>query len=102
MIPLTARTPSLIEIEPAVVHPAALPDRIYATLKHRILTCSMLPEENEERVAAFLGRVPGFGVRPATAEPELQQHLTLEGYLRLTPASAGTDGFFVAVLERDK
>lgn len=43
MIPLTALTPSLIELEPSVTPPAALPDRIYATLKHRILTCSMRP-----------------------------------------------------------
>ena len=35
--------PSLIELDPAVTRPAALPDRIYATLKHRILTCAMLP-----------------------------------------------------------
>jgi DNA-binding GntR family transcriptional regulator len=34
---------SLIELDPAVTRPAALPDRIYATLKHRILTCAMLP-----------------------------------------------------------
>jgi len=45
MIPLTERTPSVIELDPAVSPPAALPDRIYATLKHRILTCSMLPGE---------------------------------------------------------
>ena len=35
--------PSLIELDPAVTRPAALPDRIYAILKHRILTCAMLP-----------------------------------------------------------
>jgi GntR family transcriptional regulator, rspAB operon transcriptional repressor len=44
MTHLTAhRAPSLIEIDPAVSTPVALPDRIYATLKHRILTCAMLP-----------------------------------------------------------
>jgi DNA-binding GntR family transcriptional regulator len=45
MIPLTGRTPSLIELDPEVTPPTALPDRIYATLKHRILTCSMAPGE---------------------------------------------------------
>src|SRR5687768_10057618 len=45
MIPLIERTPSLIELDPVVRAPAALPDRIYATLKHRILTCSMPPGE---------------------------------------------------------
>ena len=41
-----------------------------------------------------------FAVRAATVDPELTPFLTPEGYLRLTPASADTDGFFVAVLER--
>ncbi|HEX5377921.1 MAG TPA: RsmB/NOP family class I SAM-dependent RNA methyltransferase, partial [Phenylobacterium sp.] len=66
------------------------------------VTCSVLPEEDEDRVAAFLRDVGGYAVRPATDHPDLKQHLTPEGFLRLTPASAGTDGFFVAVLERDK
>ncbi|MEI6440866.1 MAG: RsmB/NOP family class I SAM-dependent RNA methyltransferase [Alphaproteobacteria bacterium] len=62
------------------------------------VTCSVLAEEDEDRVAAFMARCPGFAVRPATTQ--FIQHLTPEGYLRLTPKSAGTDGFFVAVLER--
>ncbi|HMP63783.1 MAG TPA: MFS transporter, partial [Phenylobacterium sp.] len=65
------------------------------------VTCSVLPEEDEDRVAAFLARTDGtFAVRPATTDPELTPFLTAQGYLRLTPASADTDGFFVAVLER--
>lgn len=35
--------PSLIELDPEITRPVALSDRIYATLKHRILTCAMLP-----------------------------------------------------------
>ena len=62
------------------------------------VTCSVLAEEDEDRVAAFMARSPGFAVRPATTQ--FVQHLTPEGYLRLTPRTAGTDGFFVAVLER--
>lgn len=62
------------------------------------VTCSVLAEEDEDRVSAFLARCPGFAVRPATAQ--FVQHLTPEGYLRLTPRTAGTDGFFVAVMER--
>ena len=65
------------------------------------VTCSVLPEEDEDRVAAFLEATRGYRVKPATDSPELKQYLTPEGYLRLTPASAGTDGFFVAVLEHD-
>lgn len=60
------------------------------------VTCSLLAEENEDRVAAFLARHPGFAVRPAPF-PDL---VSPEGFLRLSPRRAGTDGFFAAVLER--
>jgi 16S rRNA (cytosine967-C5)-methyltransferase len=66
------------------------------------VTCSVLPEEDEDRVAAFLARVPGFVATPATDNPKLTRHLTAEGFLRLTPRTAGTDGFFVAVLEKPR
>ncbi len=65
------------------------------------VTCSILPREDEDRVEAFLARQGGaFQVQPATDRPELTPWLTPQGYLRLTPAGAQTDGFFVAVLER--
>jgi 16S rRNA (cytosine967-C5)-methyltransferase len=48
-------------------------------------TCSLLSEENEDQVTAFLARHPGF---------------TQVDSLSLTPARNGTDGFFAAVLER--
>jgi 16S rRNA (cytosine967-C5)-methyltransferase len=64
------------------------------------VTCSVLPEEDEDRVAAFLARADGFAVKPATDDPKLTQHLTAEGFLRLSPKTSGTDGFFVAVLEK--
>ncbi|HEX2559266.1 RsmB/NOP family class I SAM-dependent RNA methyltransferase [Phenylobacterium sp.] len=64
------------------------------------VTCSVLPEEDEDRIAAFLQRHDGFEVRPATADPALTGWLTPEGFLRLSPRTAATDGFFVAVLER--
>ena len=63
------------------------------------VTCSVLPEEDEDRVEAFLARQPDFRLRPATDHPDLQRFLTPQGYLRLSPASSDTDGFFVAVLE---
>ncbi|MDP3854632.1 RsmB/NOP family class I SAM-dependent RNA methyltransferase [Phenylobacterium sp.] len=66
------------------------------------VTCSVLPEEDEDRVAAFLVRTQGFVVRPATDNPDLTRHLTDEGHLRLSPRASGTDGFFVAVLEKTK
>jgi 16S rRNA (cytosine967-C5)-methyltransferase len=64
------------------------------------VTCSVLPEEDEDRVAAFLARTEGFAVKPATDDPKLTQHLTADGFLRLSPKTSGTDGFFVAVLEK--
>ena len=62
------------------------------------VTCSLLAEENEDRVAAFLERHPEFTARPIALDGVA--HVTPEGYLRLTPHRAGTDGFFAAVLER--
>lgn len=76
------------------------------------ITCSVLPEENEEQIAAFLARMPDFSLGDTsaafatvtgTAAPDLTC-LRLDGHegsmLRLTPALTGTDGFFVAVLNR--
>lgn len=62
------------------------------------VTCSLFAEENEDRVAAFVARMPDFQV--ARAEGVADTFLTTEGYLRLSPRTAGTDGFFVAVLQR--
>lgn len=61
------------------------------------VTCSILAEENEDRLAAFRERHPGFAAKPV----ELADlPTTPEGYVRMTPLKTGTDGFFVAVLER--
>ncbi|MDR3522037.1 MAG: RsmB/NOP family class I SAM-dependent RNA methyltransferase [Acidocella sp.] len=60
-------------------------------------TCSLLQEENEMQVTAFLERHPNFG-RVALSDPVPE---ALHGpALRLTPRANGTDGFFGAVLER--
>jgi 16S rRNA (cytosine967-C5)-methyltransferase len=66
------------------------------------VTCSILPEEDEDRVAAFRDRHPEFRVRPATDDPKLVRHLTPDGFLRLSPRASQTDGFFVAVLEKPR
>ena len=63
------------------------------------VTCSLLAEENEDRVAAFLTAHPAFAnatIEIAGTEP----WRTGAGHLRLTPRNAGTDGFFVAALTR--
>lgn len=69
-------------------------------------TCSLLREENEQQVEAFLANHPKFTCRPIrTLWPELLPTTMPEGmgdYLRLFPAAHGTDGFFAAVLERQE
>ena len=66
------------------------------------VTCSVLPEEDEDRVAAFLKSHLDFARQPATEDPALARFLTPAGDLRLTPLTAATDGFYVAVLERSR
>ena len=75
-------------------------------------TCSFLMEEDEDRVADFLSRHDGFEQLNAADEVIASGLLTEEGAakvqagcksgtsVRLTPRSAGTDGFFFAVMRR--
>ncbi len=64
-------------------------------------TCSMLSEENEDQVAAFLAGHPAFRVVPLhEAAPRLTNSAHPD-YLSLTPARHDTDGFFAAVMQRD-
>ncbi|MBV9245094.1 MAG: RsmB/NOP family class I SAM-dependent RNA methyltransferase [Methylobacteriaceae bacterium] len=70
------------------------------------ITCSVLREENEDRVAGFLGRHSGFEpidptrLAEAAGLPEIARFASPHGpALRLTPRAAGTDGFFVAALK---
>ena len=67
-------------------------------------TCSLLAEENEDVVAAFLDRDARFRARdPASlwTEAELPGAAPATGPgLLLDPWRHGTDGFFVAVLDR--
>lgn len=74
------------------------------------VTCSMLSRENEATTAAFEAAHPGFRAVPvseALLNPGLigpaSDHLAVlaDGHrLRLSPASARTDGFFAALYER--
>jgi 16S rRNA (cytosine967-C5)-methyltransferase len=71
------------------------------------ITCSVLPSENRDQVEAFLLRHPEFHLVPwreiwqaALGTPPLPSADGSEGGLLMTPLSHGTDGFFVAVLER--
>ena len=64
-------------------------------------TCSLLAEENEAIVAAFLAAHPGFAQLDAREVLE-KQGITVDcgEQLHLTPLAHDTDGFFAAVLER--
>jgi 16S rRNA (cytosine967-C5)-methyltransferase len=64
-------------------------------------TCSILPEENQNIVQAFLASHPDFVLLPA-GEVLKQQKIEMEmgDYLELRPNLHATDGFFAAVLER--
>jgi 16S rRNA (cytosine967-C5)-methyltransferase len=66
-------------------------------------TCSLLPDEDEAQVDAFLAGHPGFRRVPlAVAWREaIGGAPPVDGEdLVLTPRGEGTDGFFVSVLER--
>lgn len=64
-------------------------------------TCSLLPEENEEQVSAFLARHPDFAPIPPEQAWKLPGAVPALGpFLALTPARHGTDGFFAAVLAK--
>jgi 16S rRNA (cytosine967-C5)-methyltransferase len=67
------------------------------------VTCSLLREENEAQVEAFLAAHPDFALYPAVrawAEAIGGASPAGDDFLRLTPARHGTDGFFVALFAR--
>jgi len=75
-------------------------------------TCSFLIEEDEDCVSGFLSEAPDFsqasaassviasGLLTEEGERVVRGGQTSDGSVRLTPKSAGTDGFFFAVLQR--
>ena len=71
------------------------------------VTCSLLCEENEKQIEAFLAASPNFKALSAeeiTARahlPELARFASPHGFgLRFSPLSSGTDGFFVSLVQR--
>jgi 16S rRNA (cytosine967-C5)-methyltransferase len=90
---------------------AAVLDRAAALAKPggRIVyvTCSILPEENDDALAAFLEEHGGFAPLPPGAILEAAGLGFLQDAVRptahgvqMTPLKTGTDGFYVAVLVR--
>ena len=67
------------------------------------VTCSVLPSENDAQVDAFLEQFPQFAecVWRENWPENVPQPKTIAGSrFHLTPATSGTDGFFVVILER--
>lgn len=67
-------------------------------------TCSLLPEENERQIEAFLAKHPDFerlDVNEILAEKSIDLKMS-DSYLKLRPDYHGTDGFFAAVMQRKK
>ncbi len=71
------------------------------------VTCSLLVEENERQIDWFLAHHDGYSVQPAGEVIAQSGAFDAEApwirgqkYLKLSPATSGTDGFFAAVLHR--
>lgn len=63
-------------------------------------TCSLLPEENEEQVQAFLSQHSDFTLQPA--RDVLPETDAADDYLKMLPSAHDTDGFFAAAMVRKK
>ena len=71
------------------------------------ITCSILPEENDEAVAGFLERHEGFKALPQEKVLAQASLVRLENLMRktahgsqMTPYKTNTDGFFVTILQK--
>ncbi len=71
------------------------------------VTCSLLREENEDQIDAFLAARPNFTALSAEETAarahlaELSRFASPHGFgLRFSPLASGTDGFFVALAQR--
>jgi 16S rRNA (cytosine967-C5)-methyltransferase len=71
------------------------------------VTCSILPEENDEQIRAFLNHDSSFSpIKVSERANKILSHIIIEKEasdrhgLLLTPARHGTDGFHIALLSR--
>ena len=78
----------------------------HLTFKGRIvyMTCSVLPEENEDRIGQFLENHPDFETvdmqKLWERKLEMPYMFNETRWLKCSPLTTGTDGFFVCVLQR--
>jgi 16S rRNA (cytosine967-C5)-methyltransferase len=98
-----ARLDSLMAIQDTLLDSAAA--RVAPGRRLVYATCSLLPCENEDRIAQFQARHPGFAVRSAAKIwREIVQTAPPPGmgeFFRAATHVTGTDGFFAAVLVRN-
>lgn len=94
--------PNLVKLQDELLDQAARLVKLGGKLVYA--TCSVLLEENDDRVTAFLERHPEYELQPAA---EVWSKISFAPYpggkepiLHLTPAKHGTDGFSVAILVR--
>jgi len=91
--------PRLAEIQAAILHSAAAVVKPGGTLVYS--TCTLLPEENESIVEAFLESAKDFTPVSADRVPaEIRGVVSADGILHCLPHRHDTDGFFAARLER--
>ncbi len=71
------------------------------------VTCSLLPQENDQQIEAFLEENRSFGELDAEARTGSVLSLPVQSRLKagkpgllLTPAKHGTDGFYIALMAR--
>ena len=72
------------------------------------ITCSVLPDENEQQIERFCKVHPQFSPEPLTEAWNTQfgassprPHFRKDRSVTLTPASTGTDGFFFCLMRRN-
>jgi 16S rRNA (cytosine967-C5)-methyltransferase len=63
-------------------------------------TCTISAAENERQLQEFLGSNMNFRVCDLTASQPRLAHASVPGFLQTLPHRDGTDGFFIAALER--
>ncbi|AWN53430.1 RsmB/NOP family class I SAM-dependent RNA methyltransferase [Methylobacterium sp. 17Sr1-1] len=65
------------------------------------VTCSLLPEENDAAVAGLAGRRDDLTPRPLDLPAEVAPKMRRTAHgIQMSPERTGTDGFYVALLER--
>ena len=96
---LSADLGRLADLQRAILRNAAAALRPGGVLVYS--TCTLLPEENEEVVDAFLRETKDFRrAEPAEIPAALAPALDAEGRLRCLPHRHDSDGFFAARFER--